>query len=54
LLQKIENSQMEPDDALITRLEKTLGIKLKGRIEYKMSGYVPMKATTLGDIAELK
>lgn len=54
LLSKIEASQLEPDQALMTRLEKTLGIKLTGRIEYKMSGYVPHKPTTLGDIVELK
>jgi len=53
-LQKIESQDMEPDDSLIIRIEKTLGVRLRGKIEYKLQGHVEKKATTLGDIVELK
>ena len=54
LFSKIEGGDLEPDDLLVSKIEKELGIKLRGKIDYKLPPKHENKNTTLGDIVELK
>jgi putative transcription factor len=53
-LSRIEKGELEPEDALVRKIERELDVKLRGKIDYKMTPKIEKRATTLGDIVELK
>ncbi len=55
LLAKIENGDMRPDDRLVTKLEKELGIKLKEKPTEVLAGKEGPKASlTLADLIKMQ
>lgn len=56
VINKIEKGDMKPDDALVKKLEKELGIKLMERVPIVKTEAKPSqnKGLTLGDVIKLK
>ena len=55
IIQKIEKSEFNPPDSLITKIERKLDISLKEEIAAPIfTGTASKKETTLGDVVKLK
>jgi putative transcription factor len=51
IIEKLEKGKMRPDDALISKLEKALGIRLRERIgEARVTKRTKIRPLTLGDL----
>ncbi len=54
VIEKVESGKMIPEDRLVRKLEKALGIKLKGAVDYGQSDSSESPGMTLGDIAQVR
>jgi putative transcription factor len=53
-VERVENGKMLPSDSLTKKLEKFLGIKLKGIVSGGEDVHSNLPTATLGDLAEVK
>lgn len=53
-VERVENGKMLPSDSLVKKLEKFLGIKLKGIVSGGEDIHSNLPTATLGDLAEVK
>jgi putative transcription factor len=53
-IERVENGKMLPSDSLTKKLEKFLGIKLKGIVSGGEDIHSNLPTATLGDLAEVK
>jgi len=54
VIEKVEAGKMLPDEKLTKKLEKVLGIKIKGAVNHGEPRRVELPPATLGDVAEVR